>query len=192
MSPEHHLSWMTASVGGDGSRRKTNKRRGREEASSRCWQARRSVWGRSGQAGGWLGWRVAPRVPYGARPGLGPQALPAGSDREPGQRKVSLAGRHHPGVPPALTANTPSCLGSDNTFGWVAQARTPGLSSLLSILPQCPCLWSSLWPSSHRTLYSFIRLIGELLGRPRHRGWSSRRSVLPRGAFIHSPPISSR
>lgn len=87
MSPEHHLSWMTAFVGGDGSRRKTNTGWGREEAGSRCWQARHSVWGRSGQAGGWLGWRVAPRVPYGARPGSGPQALPAGPGREPRQRK---------------------------------------------------------------------------------------------------------
>lgn len=39
MSPEHHLFWMTASMGGDVSRRKTNKRWGREEAGSRCWQA---------------------------------------------------------------------------------------------------------------------------------------------------------
>lgn len=87
MSPEHHLSWMTAFVGGNGSRRKTNTGRGREEAGSRCWQARHSVWGRSGKAGGWLGWRVAPRVPYGARPGSGPQALPARPGREPRQRK---------------------------------------------------------------------------------------------------------
>ena len=87
MSPEHHPPWMTAFVGGDGSGRKTNRHWGREEAGSRCWRERRGVWGRSGQAGGWLGWRVAPRVPCGARPGSGPQALLAGPGTELGQRK---------------------------------------------------------------------------------------------------------
>lgn len=143
---------------------------------SRCWQARHGVWRRSGQAGGWLGWRVAPRVPYGARPGPGG---PPGSSGWAGQgtwaEKVPLAGCHHAGVllHPRLTLHT--ILGLPAPLAGGAQPRTPGVSPLLSTsLHFCPCLWSSPWLPSG-TLYAFVQPVTrDLLGcpRPHSRLWS--------------------
>lgn len=110
------------------------------------------------------GWWVAgleggpsPGCPLAPGQGQVPKLFRLDLARDPGS-EVSLAGCHHseyllhpwPRLPP---------LGSDSA-GWLAQARTPGLSSLLSTLPHWPGLWSSPWPSSLSTLDSFSSKLG--------------------------------
>lgn len=120
MSPEHHLLWMTASVGGDGSGRKTNTRWGREEAEAADAGRRDTVSG-GGQgrlAGGWAGgW--PPGCPMAPGQGRGgPQALPVGPGREPGQRKRPWQD---------ATTQGSSCTHScHSTPSWVCQRRWLG------------------------------------------------------------------
>lgn len=126
MSPEHHLLWMTASVGGDGSGRKTNTRWGREEAEAADAGRRDTVSG-GGQgrlAGGWAGgW--PPGCPMAPGQGRGaPRLFRLGRAGNLGRE--SAPGRMPPRRgPPAPTADTPHHPGSAGAAGWGGPAQDP-------------------------------------------------------------------
>lgn len=185
MSPEHHPPRMTAFVGGNGSGRKTNRRWGREKAGSRCWWERRGVWGRSGQAGGWLGWRVAPRMPYGARPGSGPQAPLTGPGRELGQRKCPWQDATTRGSSCAHGQCCPALGLTAPLAGW----PKPGPQALLSPLPHCPVCGQALGFAPPSPLSSFPQaVIRGLLGYPGSTQGTgvgaANRPILPQGASL--------
>lgn len=96
MSPEHHLPWMTASVGGDGSGRKTNRRWGQGGSRQQMLAGETQCLGEVR-----AGWRVAgleggpPGCPMAPGQGWDPRLFRLGL-----AEKVSLAGHHCPGVLP--------------------------------------------------------------------------------------------
>lgn len=109
---ERHLLGMTASVGGKGSGRKTNRRRGRQEVGHRC--GRQEAVSGGGQAGGWLSWGVAPGYP-----------MAPGQSRAPRLFQLHLEGKlDRENVPGRMPSPTSPYLGSDNTAGGLAKART--------------------------------------------------------------------
>lgn len=162
---------MTAFVGGNGSGRKTNRR-----------------WGRSGQAGGGLGWRVAPRGALWRQARVGPSGSSDWAWQGTRAEKVSLAGCHPPGVLLCPRPVLPR-LGSDGTIGWVAQARTPGATVPSSPLPRlrpspwlCSPLHPLFMPSSSN--YGAPRMSRV---HSRHWGWSSKQTHPAPRSFTRPP-----
>lgn len=136
---EQHLPWMTASVGGDSSGRKTNRLWGREEAGSRCWRESSGVWGSQGRlAGDWAGGGPPGTLWHQARVrSLGSSCWALQGTRA---EKVSLAGCHSWG---SLCARRLPHRGSDSTAGWVAQ---PGAQAPVLPRPLLPTTLSAAKP----------------------------------------------
>lgn len=89
---ERHLLGMTASVGGKGSGRKTNRGRGRQEVGHRC-GGQEAVSG-GGQAGGWLSWGWPPGTLW-LQARVGPLGSSSCIWKGNWTEKTSLAGCHH-------------------------------------------------------------------------------------------------